>query len=203
MPVEVRIEGLTKRYGMHEVLDGLSLTFEAGGVYCLRAPSGAGKTSLLRMIMGLERPSSGSVTGVRQGEMSVMFQEDRLSDPLSPVENVALVHPDRRVSRRSIRTELAAILPERSLTQPVAELSGGMRRRVALACAMLTPSALVLLDEPFTGLDGATKREVVDFVLAKRGGRTLIAATHGDDDAGLLSARTVALADFQGGGDPA
>ncbi|GAA1325848.1 ATP-binding cassette domain-containing protein [Leucobacter albus] len=189
----VRLEGVSKRFGLHSVLEGLTLTFDAGEVYCLRAPSGAGKTSLLRMLMGLEHPDAGAVTGAAPGSVSVMFQEDRLSEALTAVENVALVHPDRRVSRRSIRHELATILPERSLDQPVAELSGGMRRRVALVCAMLYPSSLVLLDEPFTGLDAATKREAVGFVHAHRAGRTLIVATHGEEDAALLGARTVRL----------
>ncbi|GAA2846316.1 ATP-binding cassette domain-containing protein [Leucobacter komagatae] len=195
------VERLSKRFGMHEVFDELSLEFAGGCSYCLRAPSGGGKTTLLRILMGLERPDSGRVIGVRRGAISVMFQEDRLSDALTPVENVALLHPDRRVSRRMIEAELAEILPLRALSQSVVELSGGMRRRVALACAMLFPSSLVLLDEPFTGLDTATKREVIDFVRARLRGRTLIVATHGADDAEMLGARTVTLPTSGGGAD--
>lgn len=197
----VSVERLSKRFGMHEVFDELSLEFAGGGSYCLRAPSGGGKTTLLRILMGLERPDAGRVTGVPPGAISVMFQEDRLSDALTPVENVALLHPDRRVSRRMIEAELAEILPLRALGQPVVELSGGMRRRVALACALLFPSSLVLLDEPFTGLDAATKREVIDFVRARLRGRTLIAATHGADDAQMLGAHTVTLSTRGGGAD--
>ena len=195
---EVSIDGLSKRFGLHEVFHELTLRIAAGERVCLRAPSGGGKTTLLRILMGLEHPDAGRVTGARPGSISVMFQEDRLSDPLTPVENVALLHPGRRVSRRGIAAELAQILPARSLHQPVVELSGGMRRRVALACALLFPSDLVLLDEPFTGLDAATKREVIDFLLARLGGRTLVAATHGDEDAELLGARTVQLAGAAG-----
>lgn len=191
--VTIRVESLSKRFGLHEIFTDLTLTFDAGGVYCLRAPSGAGKTSLLRILMGLDRPDGGRVRGITPGQVSVMFQEDRLSDALTPVENVALLHPERRVSRRMLRDDLATILPVRSLSQPVVELSGGMRRRVALACAMLYPSSVVLLDEPFTGLDTETKRVVVDYVLARRRGRTLVAATHGDDDAAMLGAETLAL----------
>lgn len=190
---EVRIEAVSKRFGMHQVLDEVSATFAQGGLYCLRAPSGAGKTTLLRILMGLERADSGKIVGPRPDRLSVMFQEDRLSDALTPVENVALVHPDRRVSRAWIAERLAEILPERSLHQPVVELSGGMRRRVALACAILVPSELVLLDEPFTGLDGDTKRTVIKYLLTHLDGRTLIAATHGEDDAALLGANTVRI----------
>ena len=80
------------------------------------------------------------------------------------------------------------------------ELSGGMRRRVSLARAVAFPSDLVVLDEPFTGLDQATKEKVIAFTLRHRAGRTLLVATHGEDDARLLGAERINLADVQDGG---
>lgn len=193
MTAEVRVEAVSKTFGMHQVLDECSVTLAAGGITCLMGPSGAGKTTLLRLIMGLETPDSGRIVGVRPGEVSVMFQEDRLSEALSPVENVALVYPDRRVSRAALRRDLAELLPERSLDQPSVELSGGMRRRVALACALAYPGRLIVLDEPFTGLDGATKREVIRYIEDRRRGRTLLVATHGEEDVELLRARRLVI----------
>ena len=163
------------------------------------APSGSGKTTLFRVLLGLEHADSGEIRGISPGRISMMFQEDRLCDTLTPVENVALVlPPDTR--RADVAALLAEILPTDCLGQPAMELSGGMRRRVSLARAVAFPSDLIVLDEPFTGLDQATKEKVIAFVLRHRAGRTLLVATHGEDDARLLGAERVNLADVQDGG---
>lgn len=189
----VEIDRVSKSFGLHQVLDGLTLTLQPGGTYCLMAPSGSGKTTLLRMLVGLERPSSGRINGLGRGQTSMMFQEDRLCETLTAVENVALLHPDRRVSRAGIRADLSEILPARSLDQPVCELSGGMRRRVSLACAISYPGRMVILDEPFTGLDDELRREVIGFVSRKQGGRTLLVSTHNRADVTALGAELITL----------
>lgn len=194
---EVRFDGVCKSYGVNRVLRGLNFTLEAGGVYCLMAPSGSGKTTLFRALLGLEPCDAGSITGVSSGDISMMFQEDRLCEALSAIENVALVLPGR-ASRTKVRGLLSQILPAACLDQPVMELSGGMRRRVSLARAVAYPSTLLVLDEPFTGLDAQTRRQVIDFLLANRCGRTLLVATHGERDAELLAARRLDLAELQG-----
>ena len=194
---EVRFDGVCKSYGVNRVLRGLNFTLEAGSVYCLMAPSGSGKTTLFRALLGLEPCDAGSITGVSSGDISMMFQEDRLCEALSAIENVALVLPGR-ASRTKVRGLLSQILPASCLDQPVMELSGGMRRRVSLARAVAYPSTLLVLDEPFTGLDAQTRRQVIDFLLANRRGRTLLVATHGERDAELLAARRLDLAELQG-----
>lgn len=158
-------------------------------------PSGTGKTTLLRMLLGLETADAGVVEGITQGDISAMFQEDRLCQVLSPVENVALVCP-RKADRNKIRENLEDILPAACMKQPVAELSGGMKRRVALARAVHYPGKLIVLDEPFTGLDKDTKREVIDYLLKMRGDRILLAATHGEEDATLLGGKKVMLSEI-------
>ena len=193
----VVFDGLCKSYGENHVLRNVSLTLEAGSVTCLMAPSGSGKTTLFRTLLGLEALDAGRVSGVQPGEISMMFQEDRLSSTLTPVENVALVL-SKQVRRADVRDVLAEILPADCLAQPAMELSGGMRRRVSLARALCFPSKMVVLDEPFTGLDVETKRRVIEFILRHAAGRTLLIATHGTDDAALLGARAVSLADLQG-----
>lgn len=194
---EVRFDGVRKSYGENRVLRGLNFALEAGGMYCLMAPSGSGKTTLFRALLGLESCDAGSIIGVSAGDTSMMFQEDRLCEALSAVENVALVLPGR-ASRREVRKLLSQILPATCLDQPVMELSGGMRRRVSLARAVAYPSTLLVLDEPFTGLDAQTRRQAIDFLLANRRGRTLLVATHGEQDAELLGARRLNLAELQG-----
>ena len=189
---KVRFDGVCKSYGVNRVLRDLNFTLEAGGVYCLMAPSGSGKTTLFRALLGLEPCDAGSITGVSSGDISMMFQEDRLCEALS-----AIVLPGR-ASRTKVRGLLSQILPAACLDQPVMELSGGMRRRVSLARAVAYPSTLLVLDEPFTGLDAQTRRQVIDFLLANRCGRTLLVATHGERDAELLAARRLDLAELQG-----
>lgn len=192
------LKDVRKVYGDKTVLDGVSLKLEAGRTYCLMAPSGSGKTTLLRVLLGLEGIDGGSIEGVSRGRVAMMFQEDRLCEVLTAVENVALVLP-RDARRTDVQALLEEVLPSDCMGKPVMQLSGGMRRRVSLVRAMAFPSDAVVLDEPFTGLDAATRRTVIDFVLRHRAGRTLLVATHGQDDARLLGAETIDLAALQGG----
>lgn len=192
------LKDVRKVYGDKTVLDGVSLRLEAGRTYCLMAPSGSGKTTLLRVLLGLEGIDGGSIEGVSRGRVAMMFQEDRLCEVLTAVENVALVLP-RDARRADVQALLEEVLPSDCMGKPVMQLSGGMRRRVSLVRAMAFPSDAVVLDEPFTGLDAATRRTVIDFVLRHRAGRTLLVATHGQDDARLLGAETIDLAALQGG----
>lgn len=195
----VEFDHVCKAYGANQVLRRVTFTLPGGSVRCLMAPSGSGKTTLFRVLLGLEFADSGVIRGVSPGRISMMFQEDRLCETLTPVENVALVlSPGAR--RSDVRELLAEILPAECLGQPAMELSGGMRRRVSLARAVAFPSDLVVLDEPFTGLDQATKEKVIAFVLRHRADRTLLVATHGEGDARLLGAERVNLADVQDGG---
>lgn len=196
---DVEFDRVCKAYGANEVLRRVTFTLPGGGVRCLMAPSGSGKTTLFRVLLGLEHADSGEIRGVSPGRISMMFQEDRLCETLTPVENVALVLP-AETRRADVAALLAEILPTDCLGQPAMELSGGMRRRVSLARAVAFPSDLIVLDEPFTGLDQATKEKVIAFVLRHRAGRTLLVATHGEDDARLLGAERVNLADVQDGG---
>ncbi len=193
----VELAHINKSYRQLHVLRDLNLVLEDGKRYCLMGPSGAGKTTLLRILLGLERADSGTIEGLAPGDASVMFQEDRLCRALTAVENLALVMP-RRTKRRALHRFLSEILPEDALSKPVSNLSGGQRRRVSLARAMAFPSKMVVLDEPFTGLDQQTRRVVIDFVLRHANGRTLLVSTHGEDDARMLDAQVLQLADLMG-----
>lgn len=162
--MSVELLHIEKSFGQQRVLHDVNFTFEKGRVYCLMGPSGSGKTTLLRVLLGLERADGGSVRGLVAGDVSVVFQEDRLCNVLTPVENLALVIPGR-ASRRRLRDMLSEILPERCLDKSVIQLSGGQRRRVSLVRAMAFPSKMVVMDEPFTGLDTATRRTTIEFIL--------------------------------------
>lgn len=195
--MNVELNDISKAFGKKKVLVDLNCTLDTGGVYCLMGPSGMGKTTLLRILLGMEQMDSGTRKGITPHEMSAMFQEDRLIPTLTAVENVALVSKEK-ISPKALYQELAQILPENCLKQPIAQLSGGMKRRVALARAMHFDSKMVILDEPFTGLDPKTKSSVVSYVLDKRRDRILLVATHGTDDAALLGAQVLTMEALQG-----
>ena len=190
--MSIIITDLCKTFDDNEVLKNVNITLKDNSIYCLMGSSGIGKTTLLRILMGLERADSGSVSGIDTKSISCMFQEDRLIPYLSAIDNVRIVLHGKN-NRDEIRNNLLSILPDDSLDIPVSSLSGGMKRRVALARALSYPGKLIILDEPFTGLDKDTKLNVIDYILKMRNNRTLIIATHGTDDVNLLGAEIIKL----------
>ena len=187
----VSVDGLCKRYGDKDVLRGFSMNLPAGGTTCLMAPSGAGKTTLLRLMCDLEKPDSGIVRGMEGTRIGVVFQEDRLLDWLDPVENLRLTAPG--LTRDAAADALARFGLGDSLHEPVCRLSGGMRRRVALLRALLAPSDILLLDEPFNGLDAATRSGVMALTRELLPPRTALLITHDPDEAAALGAAIVGL----------
>ena len=117
----------------------------------LMGPSGIGKTTLLLLLLGLVSPDSGEITGLPE-KVSVIFQEDRLCEDFSALSNVAMVLP--RGGEETASALLKALGLEEAMRQPVHTLSGGMKRRVAIARGLAADSPLLLMDEPFKGLDG-------------------------------------------------
>ena len=188
----VALRHLVKSFGAKPVFRDLNLTFAPGGVYALMGPSGSGKTTLLRVLAGLENVDSGEITGLAGLRASMQFQDDRLLDYAGAVANLRFAMP-RGTPDAELRAMLAELLPGAPLDQPVAEFSGGMRRRVALARALLAPSDLLLLDEPFTGLDSDARRLAAACVARRRGGRTLLLSTHDPEEAALCGAEIVKI----------
>ena len=192
--MSIIITDLCKTFDDNEVLKNVNITLKDNSIYCLMGASGIGKTTLLRILMGLEHADSGSISGIDIKSISCMFQEDRLIPYLSAIDNVRIVLRGKNNSNREeVRNHLLSILPDDSLDMPVSSLSGGMKRRVALARALSYPGKLIILDEPFTGLDKDTKLNVIDYILKMRNNRTLLIATHGTDDANLLGAEIIKL----------
>ena len=190
--MSIIITDLCKSFDDNEILKNVNITLEDSSIYCLMGASGIGKTTLLRILMGLERADSGCKSGIDTKNISCMFQEDRLIPDLSAIDNVRIVLR-RKNNRAEVRNNLLSILPDDSLDLPVSSLSGGMKRRVALARALSYPGKLIILDEPFTGLDKDTKLNVINYILKMRNNRTLLIATHGTDDADLLGAKIIKL----------
>ena len=186
--MDIEIRNLSKAFGEKRVFEDFSMILQDGGIYGLSAPSGRGKTTLLRILMGLLKPDSGSVTpGVR---WSAVFQTDRLLPGRTAADQLLFVRGSRR-NREDCMRFLSGLLPEDSLNQPVGELSGGMQRRVAIARSLLSPADLFLMDEPFKGLDEDTKKQVMDAVLERTQGKTLLLVTHDPEEASYLGGRVI------------
>lgn len=193
----ITVRNLTKSYGDSLVLDRLSLDLESGRPCCLMAPSGAGKTTLFRILMGLEAADSGTINGLEGLSLSAVFQEDRLLEGYTVLQNIRLV-TGRRYSADVLTGLIRQLLPEDSLKKPVSEFSGGMKRRAAILRAILAPADVVLMDEPFTGLDPDTKRRAARMINEYTAGKLLLFSTHSKEDAALLGAEILHL-DENGG----
>ena len=180
--MNLTLHSLRKSYDGHVVIANLSHVFPEGTLTCVTGRSGCGKTTLLRLIAGLETPESGTITGAPEGGISMVFQEDRLPPRLSAANCLRCVLKRGPEREARIAGALSALGLPAEDDQPVCEYSGGMRRRVALARALLFPSPLVLLDEPFKGLDAATRARAVDFALPLLAGRTTLLVTHDPED---------------------
>lgn len=155
-------------------LDGLALNVPAGGRVCVMGASGVGKSTLLALAVGECAPCS------------MVFQDARLVESASALDNV-LVCADARVGASSAAALLRRLVPGIDVHARVTELSGGQRRRVEIARALLCPGGAMILDEPFTGLDAAARDATAKIVLDLLDSRTLLLATHDATDAQALN----------------
>ena len=207
--LRVRLEDISKSYDGRPVLEHFTDAVAPGEIRALMGPSGVGKTTLLRLAAGLEQPEEGAVlletgsgpeaaarsethAGRQTAGIGFMFQEDRLLEYLDASGNVQFVNP--ACSRETICRELENLgIPKEDCARPVSEFSGGMKRRVALLRTVLAPSGLLLLDEPFKGLDEESAEHAITWLLKQRQGRTVILSTHSAREAALCGAKITTL----------
>lgn len=187
----IRVEHVYKSFGDVQVLKDLTQEFPEGEITCIKGASGSGKTTLLKLIEGIEQPDSGAITGVPD-KMAVVFQENRLSDNFTAVSNIRAV-TGHALSKDEIADHLRELELGDALTKKVGEFSGGMKRRVAIARAICFDAPLVIMDEPFKGLDAALREKAIAYVKRHTAGKTLIVVTHDDADVQLLGGRLITL----------
>lgn len=178
----IKVSNLSKSFGNNQVFRDFSCEFPAGEITSLEAPSGAGKTTLLRLLLGLETPDGGTIENVPKSK-SVVFQEDRLLPEVSVYRNLKAVLP-KSVSDAAIcdGLELLALPSNRKAS----ELSGGMARRLSLLRALLLPSTLLILDEPFNGMDANTRLLAAEAIKRYRNSRTTILVSHREEEREML-----------------
>lgn len=187
----ISLKNVSFSYGEHPILTDFDLTVKDGHCVCLSGASGCGKTTVLKLILGLLKPSGGTVSGTNRP--SVVFQEDRLLLRFSLKKNVLLPLPKER-HEKAIELLTEAGLGE-ALNKRVNALSGGMKRRAAIVRAVAFGGDALILDEPFNGIDSENKRIMAEMIKREflMQGKSVLLVSHILSDAELLNAETVYL----------
>ena len=185
--MKIEIKNLTKTYLKEPVIKDLSLSFYPPGLYIIKGDSGVGKTTLLRIISGIDKNYDGFVTRLNPGEVSFAFQEYRLFDSLSALENVSVGARDTASFFRAKRILSRLNFTDKEMYLSCDELSGGMKQRVSLARAFFHKGRVLLLDEPTKELDPDNVKNVLDLIKEEAKGRLVIMVTHKSEDIKTLS----------------
>lgn len=177
----LKLSGVCKSFGDKVILKDFSYDFKESGLVIIKGPSGCGKTTLLRLIADLEKADSGEI--IKNGVISLLFQEDRLLPWLSAIENVTCVMSGKSAEKKDEAKKLLDFVGlEGEENERIENLSGGMKRRVAFARALALCPDVLLLDEPFNGLDLETKQKLVDITLRYSQKHLVIMVTHSSED---------------------
>lgn len=190
----LRIEKITKSYGKQKVLENISFNINESERICIYGKSGIGKTTLLRIIAGLEKADSGEITFA--GKVSMVFQEDRLLENTDVYTNLYCVLGSR-FDKAEADMHLKEVGLEGAGNKLVSELSGGMQRRVAIVRCMMKSSEIILLDEPFKGLDTILKDNIIRYVVKYLNGRAVIMVTHDISEAEKIQAEIIEIKNLE------
>lgn len=196
--IGIEVEGLKKRLGRSQALDGTTFSFAPGELHGLIGPDGAGKTTLMRTLIGLLRPDEGAVRFSRDGRgvdfaevrpgMAYMPQRQSLYADLSIGEHLDFFRELYRLPEAAYRERRAELLEitrlERFVDRPAGKLSGGMYKKLGLMCALLQSPNVLLLDEPTNGVDPISRREFWELLYRLAGGAvTIVVSTAYMDEA--------------------
>ena len=197
--MSLKLSSVTKSFGEKTLFRDLSYNFEERGIYAIVGDSGIGKSTLLRLIAGLDRDYSGSITGGGITASSFCFQEHRLFPTLSAFDNVYKV--SFKTEDASAKEATLALLRRLKFSDPdmrlkPSELSGGMRQRIAFARAILKESDILILDEATKELDRSLIDTVLEIIKEQGEKRLVITVTHKDEEISRLGATVIDLANY-------
>lgn len=190
----IEIKEVSKAYGENKVLDNFSLNIEDEHSYVITGKEGCGKTTLMRLILKLETPDAGKVGLLGDYKYpfinaGVVFQDERLVESLNAITNVTMV--SKKIFRETVAEELLKFLPGEALTVPVKKLSESQRRIVQIIRACAIPSDVLIMDEPFLGIDRETKLRLIPYIRNAQGKGSLTIFTRDTTD--LDFARIITL----------
>ncbi len=188
----IALKTVSFSYGERKILTDLDLEVKDGECVCLKGPSGCGKTTALRLLLGLLTPDSGEISGC--DSPSVVFQEDRLLNGFSLKTNILLPPLTSEQQANAVRLLNEAGLGD-ALNKKVRNLSGGMKRRAAIVRAVAFGGDVLILDEPFNGIDRDNKRIMAAMIKREflEKGKPVLMVSHLDEDAELLNAKIYEL----------
>lgn len=188
----IRLKNINKVFDDKIILKDVNLSFENNSISCIVGPSGCGKTTLLNIILGLLKEDCGEIEGLTGRRIAAVFQEDRLCDGFTAYANVKLVC-DEKPSDKVIHEHFKQVDLGEAVFKKISQLSGGMQRRVAIVRAVIAKSDIIVMDEPFKGLDEKTKIKVIDYVKRYTKGKIVIITTHNLDEINMLKATLVKM----------
>ncbi len=200
MEDHISLKNISKSYGGIEVFNQFSVSFPGGETTCLLGPSGCGKTTLLRIIAGTLNPDNGEVRDLHDQTFSFVFQEDRLLPWKTAAENIRLVLEHKIAEDfidEVINQNLDLVKMREYANYYPHQLSGGMRQRISFARAFSFPSNVILLDEPFKGLDLPLKQQLMENVrsILSHDPRTVIYVTHEPEEAAFFGKKILLMSD--------
>ena len=189
----IKLDNISKIYTEEYALKDFSLVAEQGERIAITGVSGAGKTTILRIIMGLETATSGKLEVDKSLTFAAVFQEDRLLGQLDVTENITKI--------AGVSKELAVELLEKAglaaiCDKKIKELSGGEKRRVAILRAVTATSDVIIMDEPFKGLDPEARERIINIINEKAAKKTIIFSTHTTEEILLMNAKEVRVDKF-------
>lgn len=193
----IEIRNLYKSFDGKEVLSGFGCTLPQRGVIAIMGKSGVGKSTLMNILLGLVRPDAGEILNAQGMRFSAVFQEDRLMEQLSAAENLYLT---TGADRQRIEGALSALGLNPEEKAAVKTYSGGMKRRVALARGILFDADVLLLDEPYRGLDEGTRDQAIEYLLKEWKDRLVVLVTHEAEEAHLMGAERIITMGGRGDG---
>ncbi len=185
----ITVKSISKSFDEKKVLDNISFTIKEGECVALTGESGAGKTTLMRIIAGLEAADSGEISFSKKVKSTFVFQENRLIESKSVLENILCVAPDRK--RAEYFLERCGLLADKD--KKAKNLSGGMKRRLAIARALTYGGDLYFLDEPLRELDEETLKSVAGLIKEEITGKTAILITHENTALTLLADSAICI----------
>lgn len=172
---------ISKSYGNRTVLKNFNIEIREGQTTFVLGKSGSGKTTFSKIVLGLEKIDTGKISGLDGKKISVVFQEDRLMENMTIGSNFKMT-VNSHINSKQIIEKMEKIGLFQSLETKISELSGGMKRRISILRAFLIEFDLIVMDEPFRGLDDETKEIVMNFVIQNIKGKTAIIITHNKDE---------------------
>lgn len=187
----IKLENICKSFEEKIIFENLNIDIQKGEITILMGASGIGKTTILRMLMGLEFPNCGTIAGLDKAKLSAVFQEDRLCENLSVKSNLKLVLNGK--TDIDIKEHLKEVGLESELDTKIKNLSGGMKRRVAIVRAVIYGGDVFIMDEPFKGLDFDTKQKCMDYIMNHLSKKTLIISTHDKQEGQYLNGNILNL----------